>query len=387
MPEIFPSDMMDNTSMQYLHSIKMRSQVIYISILLFVISAMAASPFIYVEITVNSNGVIRPIAEKSEIKTLYSGIIDSISCREGEYIRYNSPIIYLQSNLIESKLKLIAFKQEEKKIEIEDLEQLCRPGQKFNPRSLQLHSPLYSKQLNEFCSELQNNSISQAKFRRDLVIRRQLYDDGKIVALQEVEDKQFELNKTEALHKTIIEQQLNKWQSEITVKKMELLQLSSEEEQLKIEKSYAVIRAPVSGTIQQFNGKYKGAFLQAGEVIAVISPDSTLVASCYVTPTDIGLIRKGMPVNFQLDAFNYNSWGFIQGDVEEVGNDFVMNNQQPVFLVKCRLHSISMSLKNGYSRSLKKGMTLQARFVITQRSLWQLMYDKVDNWLNPLLKN
>lgn len=373
--------------MQYLHNIKMRSQVIYISILLFVVSVIAASPFIYVEVTVNSNGIIRPIAEKSEIKTLYSGIIDSISCREGDYIRHNSPIIYLQSNLIESKLKLIAFKQEEKKIEIEDLEQLCRPQQNFNPLSLQLHSPLYSKQLNEFCSELKNNSISQAKFRRDLVIRRQLYDDGKIVALQEVEDKQFELNKAEALYHTIIEQQLNRWQSEITVKKMELLQLSSEEEQLKIEKAFAVIRAPVSGTIQQFNGKYKGALLQAGEVIAVISPDSTLVASCYVTPADIGLIRNGMPVNFQLDAFNYNSWGFIQGDVEEVGNDFVMSNQQPVFLVKCRLHTISMSLKNGYSRSLKKGMTLQARFIITKRSLWQLMYDKVDNWLNPLLKN
>src|SRR6188474_1648586 len=86
MPEIFPSDMMENSSMQYLHSVKMRSQVIYLSILLFVASAMAASPFIYVEVTVNSNGVIRPVAEKSEIKTLYNGIIDSISCRDGEYI-------------------------------------------------------------------------------------------------------------------------------------------------------------------------------------------------------------------------------------------------------------------------------------------------------------
>jgi HlyD family secretion protein len=98
---------MDNTSIQYLHNIKMRSQVIYISILLFVVSAMAASPFIYVEVTVNSNGVIRPVAEKSEIKTLYSGIIDSISCREGEYISRNGPIIYLQSNFKCSKFTSI----------------------------------------------------------------------------------------------------------------------------------------------------------------------------------------------------------------------------------------------------------------------------------------
>jgi len=40
------------------------------------------------------------------------------------------------------------------------------------------------------------------------------------VALQEVEDKQFELNKTAAFNQTTIEQQLNKWQSDITEKKI-----------------------------------------------------------------------------------------------------------------------------------------------------------------------
>jgi len=387
MPDIFPVEMMVNTSMQYLYNIKTGSQVIYITIILFILTAFVASPFINVEIAVRSNGIIRPVAEKSEIKTMYSGTIDSINCRDGEYILARNPVIYLQSNLIQSKLKLVAFKQEEKRVEIRDLEMLCNTRLNFKFLEEQLHSVLYRKQLKEFLSVLQDNSISITKINRDLAIRKQLYDDGKIVALQEVEDKQFELNKSIALGQITIEQQLNKWQSEIKEKKMELLQLSAEEEQLKIEKSFTVIRASVSGTVQQFNGKYKGDFLQAGEVIAIISPDSTLVANCYVTPADIGLIKIGQPVNFQLDAFNYNSWGFIQGVVDEVGNDFVVTDQQPVFLVKCRLFSTSLSLKNGYSRPLKKGMTLQARFVITKRSLWQLVYDKIDNWLNPILKN
>jgi len=387
MPDIFPVEMMVNTSMQYLYNIKTGSQVIYITIILFILTAFVASPFINVEIAVRSNGIIRPVAEKSEIKTMYSGTIDSINCRDGEYILARNPLIYLQSNLIQSKLKLVAFKQEEKRVEIQDLEMLCNTRLNFKFLEEQLHSVLYRKQLKEFLSVLQDNSISITKINRDLAIRKQLYDDGKIVALQEVEDKQFELNKSIALGQITIEQQLNKWQSEIKEKKMELLQLSADEEQLKFEKSFTVIRASVSGTVQQFNGKYKGDFLQAGEVIAIISPDSTLVANCYVTPADIGLIKIGQPVNFQLDAFNYNSWGFIQGVVDEVGNDFVVTDQQPVFLVKCRLFSTSLSLKNGYSRPMKKGMTLQARFVITKRSLWQLVYDKIDNWLNPILKN
>lgn len=32
---------------------------------------------------------------------------------------------------------------------------------------------------------------------------------------------------------------------------------------------------------------------------------------------------------------------------------------------------------------VKKGMTLTGRFMITKRSLLQLLYDKTDNWLNP----
>jgi len=35
----------------------------------------------------------------------------------------------------------------------------------------------------------------------------------------------------------------------------------------------------------------------------------------------------------------------------------------------------------------KKGMTLQARFIVTKRSLWQLLYDKVDDWANPNIRN
>jgi multidrug resistance efflux pump len=387
MPEIFPVEMMRNSSMQYLHDIKASSQVIYITILLFILSVLVASAFIYVEVTVNSNGIIRPVAEKAEIKTLYGGTIDSIICHDGEFIRSGSPLIYLQSNLIESKLKLIAFKQEQKQIEIQDLEMLCQARPNFSFLEEVLQSPLYRKQFNEFLSVIQDNAISLAKFRRDLAIRQQLYADGKIVALQEVEDKQFELSKTTALNETAIARQRNKWQSDITEKKMELLQLLADEEQLKMEKSFTVIRATVSGSVQEFNGRYKGDFLQAGEIVGIISPDCTLVANCYVTPVDIGLIKTGMSVNFQLDAFNYNSWGFIQGEVAEIGNDFVINDKQPVFLVKCRLKNTSLSLKNGYSRSLKKGMTFRARFIITRRSLWQLMYDKIDNWLNPLLNN
>jgi HlyD family secretion protein len=45
-----------------------------------------------------------------------------------------------------------------------------------------------------------------------------------------------------------------------------------------------------------------------------------------------------------------------------------------------------LRLKSGQEGEIKKGMTFNARFVIARRSLFQLLYDKVDDWLNPLVQ-
>jgi hypothetical protein len=51
--------------------------------------------------------------------------------------------------------------------------------------------------------------------------------------------------------------------------------------------------------------------------------------------------------------------------------------------VRCKLDDNKLELKNGYVGYLKKGMGLQANFYVTRRTLFQLLYDKADDWLNP----
>jgi membrane fusion protein, peptide pheromone/bacteriocin exporter len=90
-----------------------------------------------------------------------------------------------------------------------------------------------------------------------------------------------------------------------------------------------------------------------------------------------------MRINAQIDAFNYNEWGMMPGTVADIAGDFVLMENKPVFKVRCRLEKQTLQLKNGYTARLKKGMTLRTRFVVTRRSLFQLLYDKADDWLNP----
>ena len=99
------------------------------------------------------------------------------------------------------------------------------------------------------------------------------------------------------------------------------------------------------------------------------------------------MIQPGKPVNFQIDAFNYNQWGLATGRITQISKDVDMVNNQPVFKVKCFIDQNNLTLKNGFKGYLDKGMTLSARFQLTERTLFDLLYDKVDDWLNPASPN
>lgn len=55
-------------------------------------------------------------------------------------------------------------------------------------------------------------------------------------------------------------------------------------------------------TIDQFSGVYRGSGIQSGQLLAVISPDSTLCLEVYVTPRNIGFMSVGMPVRIPEDG-------------------------------------------------------------------------------------
>ncbi|MCK5402204.1 MAG: secretion protein HlyD, partial [Flavobacteriaceae bacterium] len=86
---------------------------------------------------------------------------------------------------------------------------------------------------------------------------------------------------------------------------------------------------------------------------------------------------------FQLDAFNYNQWGMLEGKVIEIDKNITVQNNASFFKVRCSLYTKQLQLKNGYKTNISKGMTLTTRYFITRRSLYDLLFDKVDDWFNP----
>jgi multidrug resistance efflux pump len=381
------------TLLDYTPRITVRSQLIYTTVLLAVLVTMAAMPFIYIDVSIQAAGLVRPIVERSEIRPLVGGRIATVLVHENQSVRAGNPLMCLQTDVLDTKLRLVSVQQAEKQSHVHDLQVLLQWGVPTSAKDEKawtisgLLSSLYRQQFEQFRFLAQENLQTQTKRQRDLTINRQLYAD-KVIARIELEDIEFAFTTIVAQYQTLVERQHSDWQTALTQQQLALTELQAQERQLRQERDFYTIRASVSGTVSQLAGRYAGGYVQAGEVIGVVSPDSTLLVECYVPPKDIGLIRSGQLVRFQVDAFDYNQWGLIGGQVIDVANDFTVlgtQDTQPVFKVRCQLDRNYLTLSNGYQGNLKKGMTLRARFVVTKRSLFQLLYDKTDDWLNPLV--
>jgi len=73
----------------------------------------------------------------------------------------------------------------------------------------------------------------------------------------------------------------------------------------------------------------------------------------------------------------------LEGKVIDIDHNITIQGEQTYFKVRSALNTTTMKLQSGYKTQVTKGMTLTTRYIITRRSLFDLLFDKVDNWLNP----
>jgi HlyD family secretion protein len=282
----------------------------------------------------------------------------------------------LNDEKIGKQIRLNEYLIEENKKYIKDLQNL------INLNYNNILTPKYIGEYTEFQQQKidYQTRIQRAKHEFDLA--KDLYE-LKVGVKTDYDQKKYAYELAQSALLVYEEQKRSEWQTKLSELLINNSELISQNEQLGEELRLYYITAPVSGTITNYSGVQKGNFVVPNQAIAYISPINDLLVECYVTPSDIGYIKYNMAALFQVDAFNYNQWGLGKGYVKEISDDIIYINDNPFFKVRCNLETKSLKLKNGYAGRLKKGMTLTSNFKINRRSLYELLYDKADNWLNP----
>jgi HlyD family secretion protein len=336
-------------------------------------------PIIKVDGYSSARGILRPEKERINLTTINSGKVIKSNLQINKQVQKGDTLLELDDYLVTNKLEFININIFETEQFLHDINYLLQSKQIVLDS---IYSQRYKKEYLAYQEKIWELQTRFQKVRRDYLRNKELFEKG-VVAAVEFENYKFKqdlvANSISQLKKT----QLNSWQAEYSVKKTQLKELGNNAKLHNQDKNHYIITAPIEGTLLNVVGIDVGSLISAGIRLAEISPNGNLIAECYVSPFDIGLINPHNSIKFQIDAFNYNQWGVATGDIIEIGKDLELINESPTFKIRCKLHQNQLTLKNKLTGKLTKGMTFNARFKLTERTLFELLYDKIDDWLNP----
>ncbi|WP_308991819.1 HlyD family efflux transporter periplasmic adaptor subunit [Mariniflexile litorale] len=382
MKQIFPKEIIDNTIEVHQFNHSSKSKVIYSFILSSVLIMLVLLPFIKVDIYTSARGIIKPDKERLSVTSLNSGKIISAHLKNNRLVHIGDTLLVLDNTIINEKLKLSAQQIQDLSLFIEDLTYLVE--NKYVSLN-QIQSPKYTKEYLLYQQKMHELQTRFKKLKQDYDRNTLLYKK-EVIAKVEFENSKFEYDLAISNINQLKQQQRNTWQASLTEYKNSLLEFESKELQLQDNKSQYLVTAPITGILINAMSVEKGSFLSSGQPFVDISPNTSLLVECFINPQDIGLLKVNNPVNFQIDAYNYNQWGLASGNITDIGKDIEFIENTSVFKVQCHINQKTLKLKNGFEGELKKGMTLNAQFKLAERTLFDLLYDKVDDWVNPSQK-
>ena len=402
-----------------------RLRALYFTTLLICVAAIAAVFVVKVDVSAMGAGLIRPITDKMEIAAPLAGQVVEVIGRTDLRVKRGDRLMVLSTASLEASLASNRAEQERAVRELHDLdflvrllgdnnpvdsrtssqssasertsvrretranlepkrEILVRPISTSPPPESLLQSPVYAKDYASYLAEAEELRSNREQAEHELRRYETLYV-SKTVSGQDVDQRRYELQQAKLREETARKQRVTRWQAEFSARTRGLDNLGAEAVRVREEMANSTIKAPADGTLVDFTPLAAGAFVQQGQRLGDLSPDDALVAEVYVSPRDVGQIQPGQEVRMQVDAFHYTEWGMLRGTVKRVADDFTMrgNASQPVFRVFVAPESLELVMRNGLRAEVRKGMTLQARFVIARRTLFSLIYERASRWMNP----
>ncbi len=378
--QIFPKEFINSGLEHYTFKLNKATSLIYLVVILLITAIVVSLPFIFVDVTTKTKGVI---TTKSKNKQLFAPIGAQVvrsNISENQTVSPGDTLLVLDDRSLKKEVQLFLNRLHVIEIHTSDLAKLISIGKpEENPELKSLEHRLVFKEFQNNLSGLeqeidnlqQNYSRQKTLFAQDVIARKK-FEKDKLLYEKAINS-----------YRLAIDQYRNEWKAKLHSLEKERDRVKSSLYQLNEKKKMYLLISPSGGHLINAVDLDSGQYVPAGLQLCEISADTSFIAACYVPTSEIGLIHVGQRASLAIDAYDFNDWGLIEGNVFEISNDVYLVNDQPYFLVKCDLSKHHLKLKNGFVAELKKGMSLTANFIITERSLLDLLFDKANDWLNP----
>lgn len=355
------------------------SSGIYLTLLLTVALSFAAAALVRIPLSVSAIGTLSPRLPDHDIVAGAGGWISNLRVRESDVVQLGDTLAILRSDDVAFRQELAREAAAKASDAIEDLKWLTSSADIQDGRTPPLRTDQYLQAYEQVQAAAKERIIQLSAATRALADARTLQRGGFIPtnALETaIRDSSLAALATAALWSGA---RLS-WQRELRDMRQSLATALSNLSRLRDESRLYTILAPANGRVVKLGNVTVGGYVQPGMLILTLAPASELMADVLVAPRDISSLTIGAPVHLHIDALSSSQWSFIEGAVAEMPTEVSWISGQPHFRVRCRLTDTSAVMGTRFKSKLLSGMTLQARFPITKRSLLGWLSESASRW-------
>lgn len=275
--------------------------------------------------SVPTNGKVEPI-DWAVARAERSGPVKEILVQRGEYVKKSAPLVQLDSSEAQAALVSAQARIAQARAELDTIQRGGRPTDLADISSSLESARLELQNAQKDYGELQRLEQKQAATRAEVDAARQRVDRDKL-QIQGLEEKRKALGAS--VDRAAAEARLEDAQSAERLAQTQIRQ--------------SIVRAPVEGTIYQFDLR-PGAYLNAGDAVASIGRLDEVRVNVFVDEPDLGRVAKGMPVVITWDAHPDQHW---EGEVDRTPTQIQTLGTRQVGEVVCIIHNSRRELLPG----------------------------------------
>ncbi len=366
----------------YLADFDRRDHLLYRLVIVGILLASLAAPFVQIDTSLRSAGTIRPLVENLDVRAPVQGFVTQIAAEEGQPITLGQAILVIEELGSKGRSTLNTARVREMERHLIDLQMLLEGDSSQSSSSVTTSK--YQESVRRYENEMQAVKARQARARRDHIRAQALFSTD-LISQTELEIFEAGLQESYLEVEKLRKDYRRRWMEELEEYSSELLDRRLYATELSADKHRGIVRAPAAGTIENLADLEIGSFIGTGEVLASISLTSELVGELFLEPSEIPQIALGTGIKVQINSMDYQDWGLVSGTILKISPDVISVNQNRVFRVITSLEQSSR--KDGESlRPLRKGMTFKAHVNGSERNVLQLARDRLRDWLTTAIE-
>ncbi len=283
--------------LSYKYVISTKSKIVYASFLILLTVSLGGLPFIKTQISIKSPGLLQSAIEKTELTIPVNGRLVYSKLKDNQIVKPGDTLLVIDAALPQQQNALLQTRTVQIGQLLQDISRLLVSDALSMPKLL---TGQYNASWQQYVLEAEN--AQHAKDQAERIFKRyeKLYNNN-VLTDSEFEKYRFENEQAASAYLLLVKRYRSQWEVEANQFRNELRQLTSQKAEITAQKKLYTVIAPVSGSVQNLSGLQSGAYVFANQKIGEISPDTNLIAFCYIKPSDIGLIRKGQQVRYTKD--------------------------------------------------------------------------------------